>query len=157
MNSVTINLLFDDQHRSIGEVKTSAGVLVNFVLNEDGEQLLGEMIREWQTQGIPLFREVTEKSDQKTVFVMFEDRVLMRDVKFLDAFRIWIAKRRYHLISVEVQIFDCWQMMSSLPLSDQERFAMIYALCRAPKNEIRIWKQALEQSVKAVEEELVKE
>lgn len=147
-----ISLLFDEKHQYLGELATKEGVLQSFILTQIGEAAIGEHVKEWQTQGVPMFRETVEKVQDKISFIMFQDRVQVRNQMFLDALRIWFGSRNHHVITVHQPVLDCWQIMLALPLSDHERFAMVYALCRVPENEIDSWRKALAQSIKAVDD-----
>ncbi|MFH1620645.1 MAG: hypothetical protein ABIB04_01015 [Patescibacteria group bacterium] len=148
-----ISFIFDAKCRFLGEVATRDGSFSSFTLTHEGETALGKNIKEWQTRGIEIFNQEIIEEQDGTSFRLTKERILARDNSFLNALREWSLDNGYHLLPAQNYVLDCWQIMLSLPLGDQERFAMIYALCRVPESEIGGWKQALEQSVKAVDKE----
>lgn len=149
MNS--IYFLFDAKRKFLGEVAISNGAFLSVILTSQGENVLGPVVKEWQTMGIEIYNQETIREKDGTSFKLFKQRVSPRDANFLNALNEWMMESDFELIHVPDHVLGCWQLMLSLPLSDEERFVMIYAFCRVPKTEIETWRQALEQSLKAVE------
>jgi hypothetical protein len=150
-----VSLVFDANGRPMGEVVTRDGSFASVTLSAAGEELLATDVKDWQTSGLPVMRDAISHDSGGTTFRMFEDRVLMRDAGFLIALSAWMRGHDFRLLTLPTQGIAAWEKMSALPLTDIERYSMMYAFCALPEGDIGGWITALEEAGTAVRKERV--
>lgn len=136
-------LIFDSACRHLGEMATRDGRFEGFTFTPDGERALGGKVKEWQSRGLPVLRDVICEEKDATLFTVFEERVLMRERDFLSSFHDWARINGFRAVNVKEHALPCWELLLRLPLSPVERFSMLYATCRMSTDDIVSWQKAL--------------
>jgi len=143
-----LTLMFDSACTYLGELATQEGAFARFTLTRDGEELLGNSIEDWQTQGIVVLE---HKPNETEGFVVVDRRIQPREPEFAKAFQHWSALHGLKIISLPEGAIACWEKILHLPLHPVERHSMISAVCRLPKGEVLQWMSALDEARAAVE------
>ena len=138
----TTSILFSGETHVLGEVLTRGGKLFRVMLTEEGEKEIGDTVALWQTQGVP-FRRAHET-------MAYQEHISVRDELFLEAIRQWASIMRLHLLTLEPDIFVCWQQMTSLPLEPVQRYSLLLALKSLGVEKLAEWKRALAEAEKNV-------
>jgi hypothetical protein len=146
-----IALIFDRSHAFLGEVATRSGILQRIVLTADGERLLEAHLKDWQTRGVPVLREVPGHAGGERVY--FQERVQTRDAEFVTAVRLWTDSHGLALIHVPSGVFGCWELIVRLPLEPKERFLLLVSLRNATPTDLKECNAALVQAVGAADTE----
>lgn len=142
-----LSLFFNGQRELMGEIMTEKGALNHIQLTPPGEKEIGAHCERWQTQGIPVRREViSEKSDGSKNIAFFLDRILARKPEFFSALERWASDRHYFLLSLPTTYIPYWERLFVLPLSAQERFAFLLALRQTPEHLLSEWKDCLRET-----------
>jgi len=143
-----ISLLFDRAHSFLGEVATSSGAMRRIVLTADGEHLLEAHLKDWQSRGVPVLREVTGHAE-----VFFQERIQVRQPEFLDAVQQWIENHGMALISVRPEVFGCWDLIVRLPIEPRERFLLLVSLRGSTPTDLKDCNAALIEAIGAADTE----
>jgi len=141
----TVSLLFDADCQVLGEFFTRDGSFVRAMLTEEGEQVVGNIVASWQTEGVPFHRQFDG--------VEYQDRVSIRDPFFFDAVRQWASTMRFSFVDVSATAFVCWQLLVQLPLERIQSYSMLLALRSLSNDDLDAWKAALEEAAAAVQAE----
>lgn len=147
-------LLFANMSDFFGEVRLRDGALDHVMLTGLGEEHIGASVKDWQTRGVPVRREIFGTKDRPSDIVFFQERVQPREKTFSDALRLWCEDHQITVVSVPSHAHaDCWNMMLRLPLESTERFAMLSVIAQAHADELIAWRQFLNEAVQAVASE----
>jgi hypothetical protein len=142
-------ILFDDQRHFLGQMVVENGT-PSFALNDEGSALLLERMKEWNSSGIPVQREVVERTEKGMLATMMEERIQPHDARFVDALRQWFLGHGYHAIQIEDEVMVLWRKLVELPLEHGERFSLLYTICQAPVTELSDWSRAIQRALDAV-------
>ncbi|MFZ2803589.1 MAG: hypothetical protein WA001_00015 [Patescibacteria group bacterium] len=145
-----VSILFDDAGHVLSELSTWNGGFSAATLTVFGETVLGHHLKEWQTQGIPTMQEAISNDRRATTYRLFEDHVKMRDALFLLSLGQWMRNRGMRILTLPGGGVHAWEKMSVLPLSEMERFHMLYAFCGLPKADAIDWMKAIDDAAHAV-------
>jgi hypothetical protein len=134
--------LFNDGRDLLGEFVGQDGAVIHMRLTPLGEENLGAHCERWQTNGIPVQREVP--SEDK--FVFYIEKVALRSTHAMEA--LWQWSRENGLFSLEMP--DTCEALTGrlfrLPMAAQERFVFLLALRLTPPDLIPEWEGALEEA-----------
>jgi len=139
----SVSLLFDPECQVLGELFTRNGSFAHAILTDEGEKTIGDILASWQTEGVPFHRQLQG--------VQYQDRISVRDPSFFDAVVQWAKAMRLSLVSVPSDAFECWQLMTQLPLENIQCYSMLLALRALPHEELNEWKKALAEASEAVQ------
>lgn len=144
-------LIFGPDAQYLGEIVTKGGAFVQAILAPEGESMLGDALKEWQSLGVPTLREATREEKEGTTFFLYEDRALARDADFLDALRGWAEDAGLRTLTVASDDLHVWELLLRLPLTPVERHSMMYAAIRLSGPERVAWVSALTRACAAAE------
>lgn len=146
--------LFTHASDFLGEVRLQAGALAHVTLTHRGEDLLGPGMKDWQTRGVPVRREMFGTKDRPHDIVFYQERVQPRDPKFGEALRQWCSERHVAVLAVPNHVHeDCWNLLLRLPLEPSERFMLLSTLVQASADELVSWRTFLQNATRIVTEE----
>lgn len=145
-----VSLLFTSAAVYLGELVTRDGSFMQMQLSQEGESRLGSMLAEWQTHGVPKRKDVIKIGKDGFTQILAEERVLPRSERFLSAVWEWARREDILMVTCDERILECWERILKMPLSDQERYAMVYAASRLPAADIAQWIFALDEAAHAV-------
>lgn len=149
-----LSLLFNQTHQLLGEVITEQGALRQFVLNQQGETVLGTICEMWQTRGVPVRKELTvDKADGSREITFYLERVQARTPDFFAALSEWGEEHSIVVLSIQEKTIGLWEMLVQLPLDPSERFAFLIALKHTPPDLLGEWRKALEEAKTSVMKE----
>ncbi len=148
-----ISFLFGPRCEWLGEVITTQGKMVQFVLTPAGERDIGIYVEEWQTRGIPVKREVAIQQTKGEEIVFYIDRIQIRDGHFLLAVQRWMEAHGYAVLSITPLMNDVWPVIQHLPLEPREQFTFLVLLRGVSRAEGQAWKEVLHEAEKAVDQE----
>lgn len=149
-------ILLDTAYALLGEVMLDSGALANVMLTDTGEKRIGAAVREWQTRGVPVQRELFGTKRHPNDIVFFQERVQPRDRKFGEALLQWAEDQ--HLIAVQLSspAMDCWNKVLRLPFEPEERLAILRVLSKTDAAQLSPWHAFLDEAIRACEEEISK-
>lgn len=153
---VEATLLFDGGHAFLGEIETHGGVLRHAMLSEAGERHLEPHVREWQVRGVPILREVARPNVPGHPVVFFQERVQVRDQRFLPAARQWLESHGIAAITVNRDVMRCWSYIARLPLQSRERFLLLISLRGSRHVDLLACEKTLVEAVEAADLERTK-
>ena len=124
-------ILLDASYALLGEVMLDSGALANVMLTATGETAIGAAVREWQTRGVPVRRELFGTKAHPNDVVFFQERAQPRDRKFGEALAEWAEDRRLIAVWLSAPAMDCWNKVLRLTFEPPERVAVLMA-CPKP-------------------------
>lgn len=145
-----ISLLFTSTAGHLGELVTRDGSFVQMRLSQEGESRLGKTLAEWQTHGAPKRKDLLKVETDGVTQILAEEKILPRSPQFLSAVQDWARREDVLIVACDKNVLECWERMLKLPLSDHERYAMVYAASRLPAADIAQWMFALDEAAQAV-------
>ncbi len=141
-------LLFSANYDLLGELTFEEGRSTRISLSTQGDEVLQDTIKGWQTRGIPL-RETFEYTEQqageevRTVSTV-ERLVLLTSAEAEWAFFCWASDAGYIALKMPERLLVQWQKLSHIPLDPEERFASLQALLTAPHALLEAWEQGMD-------------
>ncbi|HWQ99664.1 MAG TPA: hypothetical protein VN397_02340 [Candidatus Methylomirabilis sp.] len=140
-------ILLDPSCAFLGEVALESGVFVRVILTDRGEEMIGAAVREWQTRGVPVRRELFGTKGNPNDIVFYQERVHPRDRQFGEALAQWCGERRIAAVVLPSGVTECWNKVLRLPLEPQERLALLIALSKTDPAMISPWQDFLDEAI----------
>ncbi len=149
-------ILLDASYALLGEVMLDSGALANVMLTATGETAIGAAVREWQTRGVPVRRELFGTKAHPNDVVFFQERAQPRDRKFGEALAEWAEDRRLIAVRLSAPAMDCWNKVLRLPFEPPERVAVLMAMSKTDPAQLSPWHDFLDEAIRACEVETSK-
>jgi hypothetical protein len=145
-----ISLFFTSTFGHLGELVTRDGAFVQIRLSQEGESRLGKTFAAWQTNGVSKRKDVIKIGKDGFTQIVAEEQILPKSAGFFSAVWEWARREKILMVTCNTQPLECWERILKLPLSNQERYAMVSAASRLPATDIAQWMFALDDAAHAI-------
>lgn len=144
-------LLFANMSDFLGEVRLRDGAMEHVMLTHTGEERFGAEVKDWQTRGVPVRREIFGTPEHPKDVVFFQERIQPRDRGFAEALALWCSDHQITSVHLSSPIHaSCWTTLLRLPFKADERFVVMNAIIDASADELIAWQGFLREAEQGV-------
>ena len=135
--------LFNQDRDLLGECTCKEGAVLHIRLTPVGEEGLGAHCERWQTNGIPVQREIPKQGQ----FTFYVEKVALRSSQAMEALWQWCRENGLFSLEMPDACEAVTHQLFRLPMAAEERFAFLLALRLTPPGLMNEWEGALEEAV----------
>jgi hypothetical protein len=145
-------IMLESNNVFLGEIELEDGAFRGARLNDRGEAVLGHVLHRWQIYGLPK-RPEDVRTDEGAEPSLDAYRISRQDARFGSACLEWALRHGFHAFLLGPSERSCWDKLLRLPLTDDERFAILSCIVKGNAEELGRLNRALLEAVRLAENE----
>ncbi|MDD5725966.1 MAG: hypothetical protein PHC53_00945 [Patescibacteria group bacterium] len=117
INNQECLIIFDPEHNPLGEILFDQGACRQINLNQAGEDLIGNHITDWQTNGL-------------------DESVTMQAPDFEQVFLLWLQDHGYLHLTMPLAAMIAWSEIQQMDIEQQKKYELAVLLRDLPVHKL---------------------
>ena len=132
-------LLDREMGRVFGELRVHKGAILDIQLNQEGRATIGDIWKQWQTQGIPTIRPFRSTNECEHRVTFAHEQVALNDPNALSFATAQALNHGFLIVTIEDDRASYWRQIQEFPLTERTRGCLTFMLRNLPHDELSTW------------------